>query len=406
MTILLSSDTEQIQQYLNAIQGAVTQVDGWPGLTKELADRPEETLVVIGPDVPTEAALSFVEAQRLSRPALGVVLLRRRVDVQLLASALRTGVREVVAPDDLPALTAACQRSLELSHRTMGWQPLITEAPEGRVITVFAAKGGCGKTTMATNIAAALAGGGRRSVCLVDLDLSFGDVGIALQLFPERSIKDAVAMQGNLDEAGMRSLLTPHSPGLDTLLAPMEPGDADKLPTPVVSEVLSVLRRMYEFVVVDTPPDFKDWVLAALDVSDAHVLLATLDVPAIKNLRLTLDMLDLLGYPTTIRQIVLNRSDSKVGLDITDVEKTLKVAITAQIPSSRAVSASINKGVPLVLEQPNHPISQAIRAFTEQRLQSSTASVDAAHTGRAAASGDQSKSRRRGFLSRSKEPTT
>jgi len=239
---------------------------------------------------------------------------------------------------------------------------------EGRVITVFAAKGGCGKTTVATNLAVALAAGGTRSVCLVDLDMSFGDVAIAMQLFPTRSIADAVAMRDKLDEAGVRSLLTPHSPGLDTLLAPLEPGDAEKIPTAVVSEVLSVLRRSYDFVVVDTPPDFKDWVLAALDLSDVYVLLATLDVPALKNLRLTLDMLDLLGYPRESWQIVLNRSDSKVGLHLADVEKTLKVPIAAQIPSSRAVSMSINRGVPLVLEQPNHPVSAAIRAFAEQRI--------------------------------------
>lgn len=369
MTILLSTDDEQTRQIVDAIPGRVTVVGSWPMLTKELADRLEETLVVIGPDLPTDAALAFTDGQRLIRPALGVVLVRRRVDVKVLAASLRSGVREVVSPDELPALTQACERSLEVSSRAMGWKPAAAEAPpEGRVITVFAAKGGCGKTTMATNIAAALADGGTSSVCLVDLDLSFGDVGIALRLFPERSIVDAVGMQGALDEAGMRSLITAHSPGLDTLLAPVEPGDAEKIPTSVVSEVLSVLRRMYDFVVVDTPPDFKDWVLAALDVSDAHVLLATLDVPAIKNLRLTLDMLDLLGYPTAIRQVVLNRSDSKVGLDIADVERTLKVPITAMIPSSRAVSASINKGVPLVLEQPNHTISVAIRNFVELRL--------------------------------------
>jgi pilus assembly protein CpaE len=401
MTILLSSDPEHTPQYVQAIPGQVIVVDGWPGLTKELADRPEETLVVIGPEVPTDASIQFAEEQRLSRPALGVVLLRQRVDVKVLASALRAGVREVIAPDDVTSLTSACQRSLYLSSRTMGWQPQVEQAPEGRVITVFAAKGGCGKTTMATNVAASLAAGGRRSVCLVDLDLSFGDVGIALQLFPERSMSDAIAMQGNLDEAGMRSLITPHSPGLDVLLAPMEPGDAERIAPAVVSEVLSVLRRMYEYVVVDTPPDFKDWVLAALDVSDAHVLLATLDVPAIKNLRLALDMLDLLGYPTAMRQVVLNRSDSKVGLDISDVEKSLKVPITAQIPSSRAVSASINKGVPLVLEQPNHAISVAIRLFAEQRLTTGAVGVPASRHGAVAAS-DATKSPRKGLLQRRK----
>lgn len=368
MTILLDGDRDSAASYSFAVTRLSTTVDSWPALAKQLDDRPEASLVVIGPDVPLDPALEFTQAHRLSRPALGVVLLRRRIDVGVLSAAIRAGVREVVTPDDTGAITDACRRSLEVSERSTGRHAATDGRPEGKVVTVFAAKGGCGKTTVATNLAVTLAAGGQRSVCLVDLDLAFGDVGIALQLFPTRSIVDAVAMQQTLDETGVRSLLTSHSPGLETLLAPAEPRDSERIPTSVISEVLSVLRRMFDFVVVDTPPDFKDWVLAALDVSDFHVLLATLDIPAVKNLRLTLDMLDLLGYPRDRWQIVLNRSDSKVGLTIDDVEKTLKVPLAVQLPSSRAVSESINKGVPLVLAQPNHPISQALRRFAEQRL--------------------------------------
>lgn len=368
MTIVLEHDRDAAAQFAFAVPELRATVDGWPALTKELDDHPETLLVVIGPDTPLEPALAFTEQQRVARPALGVVLLRRRVDVTVLGAAIRAGVREVVAPDDTLALTQACTRSLEVSRRTAGWQPGQDANPQGRVVTVFAAKGGCGKTTVATNLAVTLAAGGRRSVCLVDLDLAFGDVGITLQLFPEHSIVDAVPMRGALDERGLRGLLTPHSPGLDTLLAPLEPKDAERIPTDVVSEVLAVLRRMYDYVVVDTPPDFKDWVLAALDVSDTHVLLATLDVPALKNLRLTLDMLDLLGYPRDRWQIVLNRSDAKVGLDVADVERTLKVPLAVRLPSSRSVSESINKGVPLAQAQPQHPISQALRRFVDERL--------------------------------------
>ena len=398
MAILLDSDADTAARYSFVIEGPTSLVETWPQLSKELADRPDEVLVVIGAEMPLEPALAFAEAQRLARPALGVVLLRSRVDVKVLGAALRAGIREVMSPEDTDALADACRRSVEVSRRANGWSPKEAAGPEGRVITVFAAKGGCGKTTMATNLAAALAAGGSRSVCLVDLDMSFGDVAIAMQLFPTRSIADAVAMHDKLDEAGIRSLVTPHSPGLDTLLAPLEPGDAEKIPTSVVTEVLNVLRRSYDYVVVDTPPDFKDWVLAALDLSDVYVLLATLDVPALKNLRLTLDMLDLLGYSRENWQIVLNRSDSKVGLQLADVEKTLKVPIAALIPSSRAVSMSINKGVPLVLEQPGHPVSAAVRAFADKHIVGSTAATKARHEAEPVA--------RRSFSRRRKVATT
>ena len=118
-----------------------------------------------------------------------------------------------------------------------------------------------------------------------------------------------------------------------------------------------MLKQQFDFVVVDTPPAFDDHVLAAFDQSDLVALLATLDIPALKNLKLTLETLDLLNYPRDRWRIVLNRADSKVGLALDEVEKTLKAPIAAQIPSSRDVPASINRGVPIVLDDPKHPVS-------------------------------------------------
>ncbi|MGH8867319.1 MAG: AAA family ATPase [Actinomycetes bacterium] len=368
MTILYETSPSAAEAFTFALGGDVHTVDSPPGLTRALHERPNDTLVVIGPDVDMELALDFAAQHRLDRPSLGVVLMRRRVDVSVLGQAIRAGVREVVSPDDLSALGEACRRSLEVSSRAHRFDPDHAGEAEGKIVTVFAAKGGCGKTTVATNLATSLAAGGARRVCLVDLDLAFGDVAIALQLFPTKTIVDAIAMASHMDETGLRSLITPHSPGLDTVLAPLEPGDAERIPASVVTELLGHLRLMYDYVVIDSPPAFTEHVLASFDMSDQFVLLTTLDIPALKNLRLTLDMLDMLGYPRSTWQIVLNRSDSKVGLSIADVEKTLKAPIAAHVPSSRAVSASINKGVPLVLDEPNHSVSQAIRQLATGRI--------------------------------------
>jgi pilus assembly protein CpaE len=125
---------------------------------------------------------------------------------------------------------------------------------------------------------------------------------------------------------------------------------------------------MFDYVVVDTPAQFSEHVLTAMDVSNHHVLLTTPDVPAVKNLRITLDMLDLLSYPREIRSVVLNRSDSRVGLTLEDVERVVRCPIVAQVPSSRAVPISINTGNPITLASSGHPVSQAITRFAEQRL--------------------------------------
>ena len=372
MTLLFETDPSLIS-VLRLTSGADTRVVDNVIALRRAMDTEAHDLIVIGPSVDELTALELAAGLRLTHPALGVVLMCRRVDSAVLRAAMRSGVREVVKADDLAALGEACLRSHALSAAfgsTLSDGAGENEAL-GQLVTVFAAKGGCGKTTMATNLAVAMTGGGRK-VCLVDLDLAFGDVAITLQLFPSRTIADAVGLT-RLDETAVRSLLTTHGSGLDTIVAPVEPSTAESIPGSLTRDLLAVLKRMYDVVVVDSPPAFTDHVLAAFDQSDHFVLLATLDIPAVKNLKLTLETLDMLSYPRERCHVVLNRSDAKVGLSIADVEKTLRTSIAVQVPSSRAVPASINRGVPIMLDEPGHPVSVAIRKFAETKILSADA---------------------------------
>lgn len=375
----------------DALRPDLTLLTSVPEVATTLQVQHGPRTVVLGPEVPLSDALALAERFRLSRPEVGFVLQRVTVDAPVLAEALRAGIREVVASDDADGLVEAVRRSDELGAALNRRGEAPAPGGLGQVVTVFSAKGGCGKTTISTNMGAALADGGRRRVVVVDLDLAFGDVAIALQLFPVRTIADAMPMGvADLDYAALQTLLTPHSPGLTTLVAPVEPGAADGIPSALVTRILELLRENFDYVVVDTPPAFDDQVLAAFDLSDAIVLLATLDIPALKNLKLTLETLDLLSYPRERWRIVLNRSDSKVGLSVSEVEKTLRTSITAQIPSSREVPASINRGVPIVLDDPRHPVSIAIKQFAEQDIAA----------GSPAAVTTQAQGERRGFLRR------
>lgn len=369
MTLLLHLDPATAPPLLGALGPEARLVGSPPELRAAIDAEPFVELVVIGPDVDVALALELASSYRVERPAMGVVLMRTRVDSSLLGQALRAGVRDVVKADNLSALAEACERSRALTRQVSGHAAATPNGrARGKLVTVFAAKGGCGKTTMATNLAAALSEGGRHSVCLVDLDLAFGDVAIAMQLTPQRTLSDASHLAGTLDEAAAHSLVLQHSPGLDVIAAPMEPGAADGLPVHVVATLLDVLKTMYDVVVVDSPPAFTDHVLAAFDRSEHFVLLATLDVPALKNLKLTLETLGMLGYDKDSWHVVLNRSDAKVGLTVSDVEKTLSHRISVQVPSSRAVPASINRGVLITQDQPGHEVSSAVRRFAASLL--------------------------------------
>ncbi|MFL6139672.1 MAG: CpaE family protein [Frankiaceae bacterium] len=368
MTLIVDNDPTTAQTLQQALDPTAEIVLGIEAVRRHLDLHPDVDAIVAGPTVDADAAFRLAETLRIVRPTLGVVLIRRRVDTALLADALRAGVREVVADRDLAAAADALRRVLALARqmRERSGAPDPTDEKLGTLVTVFSAKGGCGKTTLATNLGAALADKGRREVCIVDLDLAFGDVAIALQLFPAHTLADTVTLGDAPDAQAVSALLTPHSPGLTTLVAPVEPGMAESIPAATVTAVLQVLKRMFDFVIVDTPPAFTDHVLAAFDQSDMVALIATLDIPALKNLKLTLETLDLLNYPRERSRVVLNRADSKVGLALSEVEKTLQTSITAQIPSSRDVPASINRGVPIVLDDPKHAVSVAVRRFAEQ----------------------------------------
>ncbi len=368
MALLLETNSLLVDSLTMAVGVPVTPVSDLVSLRRALTENPAEDLVVIGPEVGLEVALEFAAGERVARPSLGVVLVRGRLDTATLTQALRAGVREVIKADELPSLLEACNRSLALSRQVRGLSAEAPASATGTVITVFSAKGGCGKTTLATNIGAVMADGGKRKVCILDLDLAFGDVAIALHLFPNRTLADAVPLARSLDRQAVEGLVTNHSPGLDVLVAPLEPGTADSISAALVTKLLQLLKGMYDVVLVDTPPAFTDPVLAAFDVSEHLVLLATLDVPAVKNLKLTIETLTMLGFARDRCHAVLNRADAKVGLTVEDVAKTLGAEIAAEIPSSRSVPASVNRGVALVLDEPGHAVSVAIRRFADRHL--------------------------------------
>jgi pilus assembly protein CpaE len=335
-------------------------VTSLPATAAALAANPDEELVVIGPDLPMPEVASFAERVRSEHPRLALVLLRHAVDDDVRRAAGAAGIHALVVPGDPNLLSAACTDAIRAVRQLSG---PVEEAPRrGEILTVYSPKGGSGKTTISTNLSAVLGAAGHR-VCLIDLDLEFGDVAISLQLTPTRSLVDAVTMEVALQAGAVDALITPYQPNVDCVLAPIEPGDAEKIPADLVSALLGLLRDRYDYVVVDTPSQLTEHVLTALDVSDHHVLLANPEIPSLKSMRLTLDMLDLLGYGHQARHVVFNRADNSTGIKPEDAEHALKVPLTARVPASRDIPASINRGIPIAVSHPDHPVSAAIRDF-------------------------------------------
>lgn len=371
MTALVEQD-DVAAQGLRATLGPDAQTYQDLSVFRSAVDsEPADSTIVLGPSVDPQAALSLAEELRVTKPGMAVVIVRRRVDTALLTQALRSGVRDVVAENDLAGLATAVARlhglAAAITDRLDTSLTEDTHGKRGQVVTVFSSKGGCGKTTFATNLAVSLASSGRK-VALMDVDTSFGDVAIAMQLLPTHTIADAVAIASTVDPSALRSLLTTHSSGVRVLAAPLDPSHSESITSALVTKLLDLLVHGHDYVIVDCPPALDERVLAAFDVSTTIALMATLDVPALKNLKLTIETLRLLNYPSDKLRLVINRADSKVGLDPADVEQTLGMPVDVRIPSSIDVPSTTNRGLVLAAERPSHPVSVAIAGFAGSAL--------------------------------------
>src|SRR3954449_5422925 len=273
MPIIVESTANNADLFLSVTGSGSRVVTNLEELKRTLTDAPDEFAIVIGPTVDLEAAAALADTLRVTRPAVSVILIRRRVDTSVLAEALRSGMREVVEERDLSGLGEAIKRAHQV-YRAVTGPVARSDEPAGRLLTVFSPRGGVGRTTIAANLAVALAARGDARVCLVDLDLGFGDIAITLQLFPARTIADAVALESDIDFSTLEPLLTPHRRGFSTLVAPVQPDAKDSIPATLIARILSVLKSNFDYVIVDTAPAFDEHVLQAFDETDELLLVA------------------------------------------------------------------------------------------------------------------------------------
>lgn len=360
MTVILTDATDDVQRYQFTLGEKVQVTNSIYELYDFLANKSDERLIIIGPNIKIDSARSIATHFRLERPDIGVILIRKRIEVGVLTEALRSGIREVVSSDDAGALVAASKRSLGISDQIAENSMLQgSGSTQGKVLMIFSAKGGCGKTTTAINLAYALSLDPNLKVALLDFDLQFGDIAIALQIDPKKTISDAISMQGNIDDLGIQSLMINYANNLDVLLAPTNPTDVEFITAKLVENLISRLKLTYDYIVVDSPPAFTEAILQVFDMADRCFLLTTLDMPALKNLKIVNSTLEALNIPKSKLEYLLNKSDMKTGLSLAEVEDALGENFSIQIPSSVDVSSATNRGMPIVRDNPRHAVSKA-----------------------------------------------
>ncbi len=314
--------------------------------------KPSAAIITLGAN--SDQAIKLIQRLAGESPKTALISAANDAAPDLLLQSLRAGAREFlklpISPEELKTVldrvTEFCSAQLE------------TPKKKGRMIAVFSSKGGCGTSFIATNLAAAA---NARTV-LVDLNLQAGDLPLFLGIDPRYSFADMAENRSRLDEALIKSFVTPYSSNLSLLAAPREADAADEIEPEHVFEVLQRLRESYEYVVLDPQHTFDSITLAALDQADEIVLVLTLDIPAIRSTQRALEIFDRLGYPRKKIRIVVNRWSKQIDLDLRQVEKFLGEPVIGFIPSDyQTAVTSINLGQPLVLSEPGSKIAQEIR---------------------------------------------
>jgi pilus assembly protein CpaE len=304
------------------------------------------------------AALAADVASIRRQTTAPIVLLSARSEPWLVDTALTAGVDDVlVLPAQLETIAFAIHKAGHAGGRVAADA---RESATGQVITVFSPKGGTGKTVISTNLSAYLAASTSKRVLLIDLDLQFGDAAIMLGLDPKRTMHELVQAPGELDAGKLAGYVTSHRSGLDVLAAPMLPEHADLVTEPKVLRLVEVAREAYDLVVIDTSPFFYGPMLALLGPTDQLLLLCGLDVPTLKNVRLSLRTLELLGFPPERTNLVLNRVTPSVGLTAQDVAEALGMRVAFEVPNDPVVAPAVNRGSVPALHETGSEFAHAL----------------------------------------------
>jgi pilus assembly protein CpaE len=326
--------------------------EAWETLQEASAD-----LLVVACSSYSDRALYLIEGAIRQQPGRPVVVLSLGSPNGFVRRVFEVGADDVIVMPQTPEeVKFTLQKAMA---RKRGGQKGIGSLATAPLVCVLGPKGGTGKTLVATNLAVALVGKGH-TVALVDLDLQFGDVGLCLGLAPDRTIYDLVKSGGTIDVDKVEGYLATHKSGVRALLAPSRPDQAASVTVEFLREVYTVLRSVYDYVIIDTPPGFTPEVIATIDNSSSACMVGMLDSLSLKNTKLGLETLNLMGYDAERIRLVLNRAGSRVGITGDDVRTIIGRDPDVFVPSDREIPRAVNEGVPIVLAKPG---SEAARAF-------------------------------------------
>ena len=374
-TVIIDKEKDNIKKISSLLKDVsdleVIQTSSTLKDLKILLDDRMVSIVLIGPSFDLNDLEKLLKANNNALRFVKVILLVEKTTADLLRKAIKLNIHDVLEfPFKFEDFNDSVERAIntfsEITIEKLGVKKDEEDyfKKNAKKIVVFGTKGGSGKSFIATNLAIDLLENKNNKVILFDLNYQFGDIAIMLDLYPRNTIYDIVSVFDQLDEEMLNDFLTTHNSGIKVLPAPIDPTQNESISTEMTKKIVDMLSKISDYVVIDTPSGFSDNVLALLDEIDYICMVASMDVPSIKNLKITLQVLDQLKFPKEKISIILNRADSKVGITLEEIEDTLKRKIDIAIPSNKIVPLTVNKGVPVILEAPRSGVGRSIKKLS------------------------------------------
>jgi len=374
--LLVLDDTKDLSLQVERVSAGlrpsptVVWCDSFDSVEGLMADAGPFDVVIAGPIVLKANGFQRLRELRAAAPRTQLLLVLNHWRSSDMRETVRAGALDILR---LPVTDDTLLEAVELAMDTAATQASIlgreghddaVKNGPGTVIAVVSASGGSGKTFLATNLAYHLQTSSDRQICLIDLDLQFGELSTALRLTPRHTIHDLLNTEDESDDLGARieQHLERHESGIRVLAAPDDPQQADTIEAVDVARVIEAARSRFDYVVVDTPTALSEAVLVALEQADQIFVLATLDLPSVRNLGIMMTTLKKLKVPVERVSLLLNKVEPDVGIDVARVEQYFPQGFSMVIPYGREVNRSLNMGQPVLAYAPRGDVSKALAA--------------------------------------------
>lgn len=376
--LVLSDDLDLRIEIKNLVTDEEFAISGYSGFTSEGKTKivnkfPEVVLCAVRGEVP-ESVFGFVQDLLTAVRGTIVILANDNISVELVNKAAQYGIRKVLPIDGI-----GCDEFSEnISTVYKLEQQRILDTNEGKKVRCkalgfFGGKGGTGKTTLAIGVAAQLAKAGKR-VMLLDLDLQFGDVSMALDVDGKNSIVDLVQDRGGITIENINGFAVEHGTGMSVLCAPKSPEFAEFVTAAHVEKIIDIMRPYYEYIIIDLPASFNDTTITACENCEEIYLVYNCEILSLRNAKVCYSILDQLHQREKIR-FILNKVEKGL-VKIEDFEEMFQTKMFASVPADYAAAvSSINKGMAVTVAQPKSAISKGISEITDKIIENHTGVV-------------------------------